>query len=121
MGRVSVIDLGDLSPSGPTAMAADQWEQVNALAFLRVRLRVSDVLAVRPWYWRDAQWWPMRADGAPLSAGTAPLTADPAKFDGKAEGFFAALGLSNPVAMVAEIGSAESSEDCFIEPCEMLP
>lgn len=121
MGLIAVIDPSDLTAAaaGPTALAESQHEHINALSFVRVRLRLAlaagGPVSVRPWYWRDGQWWPLRGDGATPSAGTAPVTADLAVFEGKAEGYFGALGVCHQVAIVTEDGSADDVQECYID------
>lgn len=121
MGLLLVIDPSELTAAsaGPTDLADAAHEHVNALSHVRIRLRLasgaSGPVGVRPHYWRDGQWWPLRGDGATPSAGPAPVTADPAIFDGKAEGYYATFGLCHEVALVAESGDADDVEECYID------
>lgn len=123
MTAIVPIDEADLVPGGPTAAQFSAGKVLNlpALAYLRVRIKAGDVATVRPWYYRDGEWWPVRGDGASPSPGAAPVTANPATFGGKAEGYFAVLGLSGPVMLVSSDGSATEITKAFIEPCEALP
>lgn len=124
MAQLIPIAEADLlaAVNGPSDLDPTQHAQVIALSFVRVRVLLADdasgAVAVRPWYWRDGKWWPLRADGA--GAGTAPVTADPAVHGGRAEGYYAALGLSNPVAMAAESGDDDDAASAvvYIEPCD---
>lgn len=101
--------------AGTPALPAESVEHVNALSYIHVWLEVEGKVAVRPWYKRDGKWWPLRFDAN--GAGVEPLTADDTLRLGRADGVFAALFLSHPVAMVAEVGDPSDVHECHIEPC----
>lgn len=116
MGLITPVMESDLvADEAGTPLTPDQVEHINALSFLHVWLEVEGIVAVRPWFKRDGKWWPLRFDAA--GVGVAPLQADDSMRQGRADGVFAALFLSCPVAIVAEIGTASDVHECRIEPC----
>jgi hypothetical protein len=104
--------------NGPTDLADSEHRQFIAPSLLRLRLLTvsgTDVVSVRPWYWQDGQWWPMRFDAA---EGVGAVTADGAQNGGKAEGFFATGGLSHEIALVVESGVPASLNLAIVDACE---
>lgn len=104
--------------NGPDDLAASEHKQFIAPSILRLRLMTipgTDVATVRPWYWQDGQWWPMRFDAL---AGVDGVTADGAQNGGKAEGYFATAGLSHEIALVVESGVTASIELAIVDACE---
>ncbi len=96
--------------SAPT-LAPDQMSQTEVGVIptrggveLRIQCDLSGaVVAVRPWYYLGGKWHPARADGA-SGVGIEPVTADPAKFNGRANGIFMAGPLAVPFCLVVEAG-----------------
>lgn len=115
---ITCVDPADLDPTGPTAAqyAAGKVLLLSALSMVRVNIKAAGIVSVRPWYWRYGDWWPLHGDGA--AAGAAPVNAVPAVYGGRAEGYFAGLGLSCPVMMVTETGIAYDVTTCYIERAE---
>ena len=104
--------------NGPTDLADSEHRQFIAPSLLRLRLLTvagTDVVSVRPWYWQDGQWWPMRFDAL---SGVDAVTADGAQNGGKAEGYFATAGLSHEIALVVESGAPASLELALVDACE---
>ncbi len=104
--------------NGPDDLAATEHKQFIAPSILRLRLLTvagTDVVSVRPWYWQDGQWWPMRFDAV---NGVDAVTADGAQNGGKAEGYFATCGLSHEIALVVESGVPASIDVALVDACE---
>ena len=104
--------------NGPTDLADSEHRQFIAPSLLRLRLLTvagTDVVSVRPWYWQDGQWWPMRFD---VLAGVDAVTADGAQNGGKAEGYFATAGLCHEIALVVESGAPASLNLAIVDACE---
>lgn len=104
--------------NGPTDLEDSEHRQFIAPSLLRLRLLTvsgTDVVSVRPWYWQDGQWWPMRFDAL---EGVGAVTADGAQNGGKAEGYFATGGLSHEIALVVESGVPSSLNLAIVDACE---
>lgn len=109
-------------PGAPTPEMEAAQVVMRFLGRAGLRLRAKHdgagaVVKLRPWYYRDGIWWPLRGDGDP-SVSVAPVTVDPTVFGGKAEGFFVTGGLSHYVCVLVESGSAGDVEKCFVEPAD---
>lgn len=120
MLQLSPIALATIlaAVNGPTDLADSEHRQFIAPSLLRLRLLTvagTDVVSVRPWYWQDGQWWPMRFDAL---AGVDAVTADGAQNGGKAEGYFATAGLCHEIALVVESGAPASLNLAIVDACE---
>lgn len=120
MLQLSPIALATIlaAVNGPTDLADSEHRQFIAPSILRLRLLTvsgTDVVSVRPWYWQDGQWWPMRFDAL---AGVDAVTADGAQNGGKAEGYFATAGLCHEIALVVESGAPASLNLAIVDACE---
>jgi len=114
-------------PGGaPEAMTEGTVVKMTALSLLRVRLRLVNgagaAVAVRPWYYRDGNWWPLRGDGA--GAGPGPVTATPgvlqdASGRALAEGLYVAAGLSHSLCLVVESGNASDVSTALVEAADL--
>ena len=118
--QLKPVDLATIvaATGGPSDLADDEHMQMIAPSLLRVRVQTipgADVVGIRPWYWQDGQWWPMRFDAL---EGVGPVTADGAQNDGKAEGYFASAGLSHEIALVVESGVPASIDLALVDACE---
>ena len=118
--QLQPVDVATIvaATGGPSDLAAGEHMQMIAPSLLRVRVQTvpgTDVVGIRPWYWQDGKWWPMRYDSL---AGTDPVTANGALNDGKAEGYFASAGLSHEIALVTETGVPASVELALVDACE---
>lgn len=100
---MQITTLAAVPVGAPSTVADASKLYVHSLNYLWVRLlAVGGIVAVRPWYYKDSRWWPLRYDGAGI--GVAAVTADPANLGGKAEGVFHTIGLSASVVLVLESG-----------------
>lgn len=102
----------------PTGVAAASLMDFVGRDYLRVRLKLTESpsgpVSVRPWYWLDGEWWPLRADAA-ADVGVKPVTADGGSFSGKADGFFLTGGLGCKVVLVVEDGDLDDIEKAFVD------
>lgn len=117
--------LTPILPAALTAfasMATGTAARITALSMVRVRLKLKTIagaaVAIRPWYESGGEWWPLRGDGA--GGGPAAVTAAPGVLEDqsgypKAEGYYVTAGLSHPVALVIESGSAADIQAADIE------
>ena len=100
---MQITTLAAVPGGAPSTVADDSKLDVHSLNYLRVRLLAAGgIVSVRPWYYKDSRWWPLRYDGA--GVGVAAVTADPANLGGKSEGVFHTVGLSSTVVLVLESG-----------------
>jgi hypothetical protein len=83
---------------------------------LRVRLAVSDEspIRVRPWFYADGRWWPLRAASDP-GVGTEPVSADSDLYQGKADQFYVIGQIANYVVVVFEDGAVEQVEAMYLD------
>lgn len=83
---------------------------------LRVRLVVSEEtpVRVRPWYYQNGRWWPMRADAEP-GVGAEPVSADSDLYQGKADQFYVIGEISAYVVGVLEAGDVEDVEAMYFD------
>lgn len=108
-------------PTPPSGVAAASKQHiVSSRGYLRVRLEANDdsnKTRVRPWFWRDGKWWPLRADGEE-GVGTEPVTANPDLYNNKADQMYVTGGLSSHVVVVLEAGDVQDVEACYLDVCD---
>jgi len=109
----------DLVPATPPAGVPDESKMhFVGRDFLRVRLKLgespSGAVSVRPWFYLDDEWWPLRADGAD-GVGVEPVTADDSVNAGRADGFFVTGGMACWVVLVAESGDVDDVAEAFVD------
>lgn len=115
---MKLIPLDQSPPTPPAGVADESKMHFVGRDFLRVRLKLgessSGPVSVRPWFYLDEEWWPLRADGAD-GVGVQPVTADPSAYDGKADGFFVTGGLASFVVLVLESGDGDDVESAYVD------
>lgn len=111
------LERADLAGKTPDDIDEESKRYFVGRGYVRVRLKleeVEDTVSVRPWYWLDNEWWPLRHDAAP-GVGTEPVTADGAVLDGKAEGFFVTGGLGCWMVLIVEEGDVDYIQKAFLD------
>lgn len=103
----------------PDALAANGEAAVIATrAGVQLRLLVSQLaaapVAVRPWWYLGGRWEPVRADGS-AGVGTEPVTADPAEYNGHANGIYMCGPTAVPFCLVAESGDPTDLETADLD------